>query len=534
MSDVYVAFVRDDQSYAEALAVALQGSGFSVSRSSSVVEAIEQCAAIVVLWTPAAARSKLFIDAADRAFRAGKMVLARMGNDPLPQMFAGAESHALGRWSGDPESPEIDSIVFHVDRLVNRGRPRGGAAEPPADTPRSGVVHPFPGAGGAMRAARPVEAPRPAAPPQAYPMAAPADPLAEEAAYWRRIQNSTDPNEFYAYLDRYGRGGTFAELAETRLRQLTPRPQRPPPTGAGMPGPIPQPLPMQAPPIGRGGFTMSPPAGGRAPPPLRADPPPLRPRDPEPEAPRGMGGGLRGLIFLVFLAIIGGGGYYIYSQLQGPPPAASADASDEPWSPPEGTPADPEPPGGEGVSVAAAAPRTPPPRATAPIERRAPAETEPPPPPPVFRTLAPAPTQPPPAATTADPGVDLARDVGPVAAPPPPAPVAAPAPATVAAAPAEPATVRPVWTRRPSGRDLQAAYPAAAARQGVEGRVVLDCLIGNDLAIRCRARSETPAGYGFATAALRVAQQFRAAPALADGRPAAGERATVALVFKPE
>ena len=42
MSDVYVAFVRDDQSYAEALAVALQGSGFTVSRSPSVVEAIDE------------------------------------------------------------------------------------------------------------------------------------------------------------------------------------------------------------------------------------------------------------------------------------------------------------------------------------------------------------------------------------------------------------------------------------------------------------------------------------------------------------
>lgn len=165
MSDVYVAFVRDDQSYAEALAVALQGSGFTVSRSSSVVDAIGECAAIVVLWTPAAARSKLFVDAADRAFRSGKMVLARMGSDPLPQMFAGTEAHSLSRWSGDPESPDIDSIVFHVDRLVSRARLASGARPAAEGAPQSapsprGVVHRFPSGGAATARARPAEEPQ--------------------------------------------------------------------------------------------------------------------------------------------------------------------------------------------------------------------------------------------------------------------------------------------------------------------------------------------------------------------------------------
>jgi protein TonB len=62
---------------------------------------------------------------------------------------------------------------------------------------------------------------------------------------------------------------------------------------------------------------------------------------------------------------------------------------------------------------------------------------------------------------------------------------------------------------------------------------VLDCLIGADLAIRCRATSESPAGYGFAAAALRVAQRYRSQPTMEDGRPAAGERTTIAISFKP-
>jgi hypothetical protein len=559
MSDVYVAFVRDDQSYAEALAVALQGSGFTVSRSSSVVEAIGQCSAIVVLWTPAAARSKLFIDAADRAFRAGKMVLARMGQDPLPPMFTGVEIHSLARWSGDPESPEIDSIVFAVNRLVSRGRGRPGAPgaeSPPEPTSSRGVVHQFPGGSAAVRAPREAT--------QAYPMPQPTDPLTEEAAYWRRIQNATDINEFYAYLDRYGRNGTFAELAEARVRALSqrPAPRAPgpgmnpggmpmnsgmgglnPAMGGGMTGmppqpmPAPMPQPMQAPPINRGGFNMSPPVARQQPAARTEAPPPPRSRavDP-PEDERRSGGGGRAFMLLIFVAIMLGGGYYIYSQLRGPEPTAiSSEDSIENWTPPEGSPADPEPAAGDDRQASAGSARAPVPPRPAPDRRRVAAtepEPEPPPPAPVFRTLpaAPAPaTAPPP--TVSEAANDLQRDVGPALPAPTPvqvAPAPPPAPAV------QPASVRPRWARRPTERDLRDAYPAAASRLNVEGRVVLDCLIGTDLAIRCRARSETPAGYGFATAALRVAQEFRAAPTLQDGRPAAGERAQVTLVFKPE
>jgi len=521
MSDVYVAFVRDDQSYAEALAVALQGSGFTVSRSASVVEAIDTCGAIVVLWTPAAARSKLFVDAADRAFRAGKMVLARMGADPLPQIFAGVEAHSLTRWSGDPESPEIDSIVFHVDRLCNRGRPREPAASPVRDR---GVV-PFPG--GAMRAtaARPAERPQPQPQPAAYQPAG--DPLAEEAAFWRRIQHSADPADFYAYLDRYGRGGAFAELAESRLRSLSPRP------GGGpgpMPAPMPQPMPQSmhgGPTVQRGGFAMGAPTMRPVPPP-RLDPHPAR----APAAASGgpqRSSGVRGIAVLIFLAVIGGGGFYIYQQLRGPDPAASESA--EPWTPPAGSPAESE------FAATETAPEGAPPRAQQTAQRTSAApprttparEPDPPTPAPTFR-IVPTATAPTTSATVAAPPpatYDPQRDVGPTIGAPMTLPASAPPTAALPKA-------KPRWARRPSDRDLRDAYPAAAQRRNVEGRVVLDCLIGTDLAIRCRSVSESPAGYGFAAAALRVAQQFRSAATLDDGRPAAGERATVALVFRSE
>lgn len=583
MSDVYVAFVRDDQPFAEALAVALQGSGFTVSRSSSVVDAIGECAAIVVLWTPAAARSKLFVDAADRAFRSGKMVLARMGSDPLPPMFAGTEAHPLSRWTGDPESQDIDSIVFHVDRLVSRARM--GAERPvpeqsePAPSPR-GVVHRFPSGGAATARARPAEhQPQPT-----MARAAPADPLAEEASFWRQIQHSNNAGDFYAYLERFGRGGAFAELAEARISTLgaraAPAPHQP---AAYQPQPQPmqpmQPPPMQQPPqyqpqqyqpqphpqpsfpqhgpgpgpVARGGgFNLQPPPQARpaprpAAPPPRLDPHPARARvEPPPQAaPRetGGGGGMRGIAFLIFLAVVGGGGFYVWQQFRGPAPEQAV-SSTEDWLPSTAStnPADdgavPETaPATSALPAPSAAPArrdaAPPPRPT----QAAPPAEDGPMPQPTLRTIpaaTPAPTPQRAPATVGDPEAAsaLLRDV----APPPLATTSAPAilPATTTpTAPAVRPPSRPRWAQRASARDLADAYPEAAARRSMEGRVVLDCLIGADLAIRCRATSETPGGYGFAAAALRVAQRYRAQPTLEDGRPAAGERATIAINFRP-
>ena len=570
MSDVYVAFVRDDQSYAEALAVALQGSGFTVSRSASVVEAIGECAAIVVLWTPAAARSKLFVDAADRAFRSGKMVLARMGSDPLPAMFTGVEAHPLARWSGDPESPDVDPVVFHVDRLVSRARLASGGRPPseerPQATPR-GVVHHFPSGGAATARARPMEQPQPQQRMDSAPrVASPADPLAEEASFWRQIQHSSNPGDFYAYLERYGRQGAFAELAEARIQQLTPRsapapqppPYQPPPQSYAPQQPYPQtPMPGPVsrgpgPGSGPGGFSMQPPVARPMPRPQpqpqpqpRLDPHPARARVEPPSAPpreTGGGGGMRGLALLIFLALVGGGGFYVYQQFRGPD-AAPVESADSTWEEPTASsnPADDGAApvhGGDANQIAGGVATRAEPAPSRPAQRAPAASTQAPPsdgptPEPVLRTIPAAATAAPPArapATVGDPeaAAALLRDIA-------PAPTAAPAaqpPATQPVAVAR-APSRPRWAQRASGRDLTDNYPAAAARRSVEGRVVLDCLIGADLAIRCRATSETPAGYGFAAAALRVAQKYRSQPTMEDGRPAAGERTSIAISFKP-
>lgn len=270
----------------------------------------------------------------------------------------------------------------------------------------------------------------------------------------------------------------------------------------------------------------------------RLDPHPARARMDAPLGPPrevGGNGSMRGIAALIFLLVVAGGGYYMYQQFRGPG-AEKIDTAED-WEGPlaSSNPADDGVAGsgavGDANQVASGPSRNEAPRQAAP--RQAPRETEPEAlPQPTLRTLptAAAPVSPP-RPSEGDPEVasSMFRDPSPV-----PAATTAVQPAVVT--PPPPAVrppSRPRWAQRAGGRDLSDAYPPAAARRNIEGRVVMDCLIGANLAIVCRVTSETPGGYGFAAAALRVAQKYRSAPTLEDGRPAAGERTTIAISFKP-
>lgn len=73
----------------------------------------------------------------------------------------------------------------------------------------------------------------------------------------------------------------------------------------------------------------------------------------------------------------------------------------------------------------------------------------------------------------------------------------------------------PHWQRRPS--DLTRFYPQRALAHNVEGEVLLDCLVRVSGLLDCRVVSESPAGWGFAAAALRIASAHRMIPAIRDG-----------------
>ena len=81
----------------------------------------------------------------------------------------------------------------------------------------------------------------------------------------------------------------------------------------------------------------------------------------------------------------------------------------------------------------------------------------------------------------------------PAADPPPPPPV--------------PATE---WARKATGSDFAASYPQNAADKRVSGRVVMECVTDAKGALTdCKVVQETPPGWGFGAAGLKVAKAFR-------------------------
>ncbi len=83
--------------------------------------------------------------------------------------------------------------------------------------------------------------------------------------------------------------------------------------------------------------------------------------------------------------------------------------------------------------------------------------------------------------------------------------------------PGPPTISNPHWLQTP--RDLARYYPRMALRRDIEGEVQLDCLVTTTGALQCAIASETPASWGFGAAAIRIAQDYRMAPAMRDGAP---------------
>lgn len=98
----------------------------------------------------------------------------------------------------------------------------------------------------------------------------------------------------------------------------------------------------------------------------------------------------------------------------------------------------------------------------------------------------------------------------------------------VMAAPAQAQT----WVERPNADDFAQHYPDWALSFGVEGRTVLHCEVRMDgFLTNCVVEEETPAGWGFGAAGLRLTEKFRAAPTTADGQQIRGASVRIPIRF---
>ena len=83
---------------------------------------------------------------------------------------------------------------------------------------------------------------------------------------------------------------------------------------------------------------------------------------------------------------------------------------------------------------------------------------------------------------------------------------------------------QPQIAQRPTRAQIQAAYPARALSDGVDGAAMIDCIADAKGALtRCQVYGERPTGYGFGAAALDLAPDYQLKPRLLDGEPISAE-----------
>jgi TonB family protein len=83
-----------------------------------------------------------------------------------------------------------------------------------------------------------------------------------------------------------------------------------------------------------------------------------------------------------------------------------------------------------------------------------------------------------------------------------------------------PYDVAPNWLRQPTNAEVEAVKPTAAIKEGLDGRVVLKCLVTVQGALtNCSVDHENPPGKGFGAAALTLTTSFQMRPAMKAGKP---------------
>jgi hypothetical protein len=140
MADVFLSYAKEDVTFAEVLAKALEECGFSVwwdrrippGQSFDVViqNSLDGAQSAVVLWSKTSVASRWVKNEAARAQQSGKLVPALIDTSLPPLAFADIEAVQLHDWKVGEKHPEFDLLIETLATRRSAQAPAQRAAKP--------------------------------------------------------------------------------------------------------------------------------------------------------------------------------------------------------------------------------------------------------------------------------------------------------------------------------------------------------------------------------------------------------------------
>lgn len=210
--DIFLSYKREERGIADVFAAALTDEGFSAwwdprlkpgeAFDDIITRNLMAARCVLVLWSPLSIESGWVKNEAHVGHERKVLIPVMIGACALPMPYKLLQAGDLIGWSGDREDPRWRDLVDAIGELIINGRRTLGVAETHVAPPSTIEDTPSRPAPISLASARAGE-----------------NRARGEDNFWNSMRDSSDPDEFDAYLQVFP-DGLYASLAQLRRAKL--------------------------------------------------------------------------------------------------------------------------------------------------------------------------------------------------------------------------------------------------------------------------------------------------------------------------